>query len=137
MKTHVLRTSILALILATVGHAQSTLPLNANIPFKFVAGGAALPAGPYTVLQDISGLITFKSANGKANAFLHAAGVECAGNQAAARLVFNHYGNTYLLSQSWTRGSNCGRQAPVTRRERELAARQAAPDETIVFACAF
>jgi len=134
MKTHVLRTSILALLLTVAGHAQSTLPLRANIPFNFAAGRATLNAGQYSVDQSNSGLIAVKSANGKANAFLFAATVECAGNQAASRLVFHRYENTYRLSQVWTRGDKCGRQVPVSRRERELEASHAAPDETIVLA---
>ncbi|HXR35825.1 MAG TPA: hypothetical protein VN754_07760 [Candidatus Binataceae bacterium] len=56
MKTQVLRTSILALLLAVAGHAQSSLPLHANIPFSFVAGSATLDAGPYTVDQGNAGL---------------------------------------------------------------------------------
>ena len=45
MKTQVLRTSIVALLVAVAGHAQSTLQLHANIPFSFVAGRATLNAG--------------------------------------------------------------------------------------------
>jgi hypothetical protein len=134
MKTHVLRTSILALALAAAGHAQSTVELHANIPFNFVAGSATLDAGEYAVDQAHSGLIDVKSANGKGSAFLFAGPGDCAGNQTTSRLVFHRYGNTYVLSQIWTRGDNCGRTVQVTARERELAARHKAPDETIIVA---
>src|ERR1700689_4586114 len=127
MKTHVLRTSILALLVAVAGHAQSSQLLNANIPFNFVVRGATLPAGHYTVNQGGAGLITLKSPERKASAFLSAPAMECTGNQATSRLVFHRYGKTYLLSEIWTDGSNCGRRAPVTTLERELAAKQKAP----------
>jgi hypothetical protein len=134
MKTHVLRTSIMALLLAAAGHAQSSLRLSANIPFNFVAGGANLNPGHYTVDQISSGLIAVKSATGKGSAFLYTATVQCGGAQSASRLVFHRYGNTWLLSQVWTRGDTCGREIPVTKRDRELAMRQRAPDETIALA---
>jgi hypothetical protein len=94
MKTHVLRTSIIALLMAVAVHAQSSLTLNANIPFNFVASDATLPAGRYTVNQSSSGLITLKAQARKASAFVTANTVECAGNQSASRLVFHHYGTT-------------------------------------------
>lgn len=58
----------------------------------------------------------------------------CAGKQTVSRLVFHRYGNTYLLSEIWPEGYDCGHQAPVTSRERELKARNRVPDETIVLA---
>jgi hypothetical protein len=134
MKTHVLRTSIMALVLAVAGHAQSSQPLNANIPFDFVAGKATLPAGQYTVNQGGAGLIDIKLADGKAGTFLFTLTEQCGGIQTASRLVFHRYGNTYLLSQIWTAGNDCGREVPLTSRERELAARHTAPDETIILA---
>jgi hypothetical protein len=125
---------MIALLVAVAGHAQSALTLRANVPFNFEAGGATLKAGPYTVNQGTPGVIEVISVRGKAAAFVMAGTAECAGKQSTSRLVFNRYGNTYLLSQIWTRGENCGRQLPVTRRELELAARQHAPDETIIVA---
>src|SRR5579863_171459 len=134
MKTHVLRTSIMALLLAVAGHAQSSLPLRADIPFNFVAGSTTLNAGEYTVDQGNPGLINLKAADGKGGAFLLVVTGECAGNQTTSRLVFHRYGNTYLLSQIWTAGNTCNRQLPVTSRERELVAKNTTPDETIVLA---
>jgi hypothetical protein len=134
MKTHTLRTSILALVLAVAGHAQSSLSLHANIPFNFIAGGTTLNAGGYTVDQGKAGLINMKTDGGKGSAFLFTTTVGCTANQTTSRLVFHRYGNTYLLSQIWTGGNECGRQVPVTSRERELAAGRVASDGTIVLA---
>jgi hypothetical protein len=75
-----------------------------------------------------------KSADGEASAFLFASTAQCGGVQSASKLVFHRYGSTYLLSQIWTEGNDCGRQVPGTRRERELEVRQNSPDETIVLA---
>jgi len=75
-----------------------------------------------------------RSTDGKAGTFLYAATGQCGGVQSTSRLVFNRYGSTWLLSQIWTRGDNCGRRVQATRRDRELAARHKAPDETIVLA---
>jgi hypothetical protein len=133
MKTHTLRTSIMALVLAVAGHAQSSLPLNADVPFNFVAGNAALPAGQYTVNQG-AGLIDIKLADGKAGTFLFTVAEQQGRIQTASRLVFHRYGTTYLLWQIWTAGNDHGRQVPVSSRERELAAKHTAPDETVVVA---
>jgi hypothetical protein len=134
MKTQVLRASIVAMLVAAAGHAQSTRELRANIPFNFVAGSATLPAGYYTVNQGSSGLISMNSPERKASAFVSAPVVNCARNQSASRLVFHRYGTAYLLSQIWTAGNDCGREVPVASRERELAAKHRAPDETVVVA---
>ena len=134
MKTQVLRTSIVALFAAVAGYAQSPLQLRANIPFDFVAGSRTLNAGEYIVDQTISGVISVKSDDGKTGAFVFAGTGRCAGKQTTSRLVFHRYGSTYLLSQVWTEGEKCGRDVPVTARERELAAKTRAPDGTVVVA---
>jgi len=134
MKTHVLRTSIVALLAAVAAHAQSSLPLRANIPFNFVAGNVTFNAGHYTVFQEKAGLIAVRSADRKANAYLLTGAVQSAGVQRASRMVFHRYGSTYILAEIWTSGDNRGRLAVVTRRERELAAKNKTPDDNIVIA---
>jgi len=134
MKKHVLRTSIMALLVAVAGHAQSSLPLSAWIPFNFVAGGATFKAGQYTVHQNNFGPTDIRSADGKTAAFLTAPARQCTGVQSTSRLIFDRYGSTYILSQIWTRGDKCGRELPPDKRERELSAKHRSPDETIVLA---
>jgi hypothetical protein len=131
---HVLRTSILALLAAAAGYAQSSTPLRADIPFSFLAGGATLAAGQYTVHQGPSRLISLKSADGKATAIVAAGTVVCAGVQTASKLVFHRYGNIYVLSQVWNEGESCGRQGTASPAERKLVARWKAPHETVLVA---
>ena len=80
------------------------------------------------------GIIVVKSVEQKASAVIPTMPVESVDVQSASQLVFHRYGSTYVLSQIWTEGDSCGRQGAVSRRERELAARQKAPDETILVA---
>jgi len=132
MKTHVLRTSIMAVLVAAAARAQSSATF--TIPFNFAVGKATLAAGRYEVSQSKPGLISLQSRQGKAGALILAPIVECAGVQSATKLVFHRYGNNYVLSQIWSEEDGCGRQAPVTPTERKLAAAQKATDETVVLA---
>ena len=134
MKTNVLRTSIMAVLVAAAAHAQSFATLRFTIPFNFAAGSATLAAGRYEISQSKPGLISLQSRDGKAGALMLAPIVECAGVPTASKLVFHRHGNTYVLSQIWTARDGCGRQAPVSPNERKLAARQKAADEIILAA---
>jgi hypothetical protein len=135
VKTHALRTSIVALFVAVAGRAQLAYPvLRANIPFDFVAGGKTLKAGRYTVDQHGFGRVGVKSADAKANAFVFGFIGECAGTQIDSRLVFHRYGDTYLLARIWTRGDQCGVTIPAEKLERELAAKRKAPNQSVVVA---
>jgi hypothetical protein len=130
MKTQLLRTSLVAVLAAAIGYGQST-PLRADIPFTFVAGGATLPAGAYTVDTGTSGMIILKSAEQKTGAVLYTIPVQSIDIQSASKLIFHRYGSTYLLSQVWTQGDYNGREANVASSERELAKRYKTPDKTV------
>jgi hypothetical protein len=124
MKTNALRNTLLALAIAVTAHAQSAAPLHADIPFDFTAGRVTFAAGQYTVEQPNPGVIDVRAANGKA-AFLFVRGGKCTRTQTPPRLVFHRYGDTYLLSQVWTRGDTCAREVPKGAHERELEAKVA------------
>lgn len=130
MKTHVLRISILALLVTASSYAQSSQPLHADVPFTFVAGGATLTAGEYQVDQSHPGLIILtKSLDTKTRVALQTSLVQRGAIQSSSTLVFHRYGGVYFLSQVWTCGEDRGRQAPITRRER-LEARHSTPNQT-------
>jgi hypothetical protein len=130
MRKQLLRTSVVALLAAAIGYGQSPR-MYVDIPFSFVAGGATLPAGAYTVATSTSGVIVVKSAEQKAGAIISTVPVQSVGIQPASKLIFRRYGSTYLLSQIWTLGDYNGRETPVKSSERELAKRYNSPAKTV------
>jgi hypothetical protein len=133
MKTQLLRTSLVALMAAVIGYGQSS-QMRADIPFSFVAGGATLPAGEYTVDMSTRGIIVVKSVEQKASAVIFSMPVESLGVQSSSKLIFHRYGNTYLLSQVWTQGDFNGSEANVASAERKLAKQYKTPDKTVAVA---
>ena len=65
MKTNLLCTSIVAVLAATAAFAQNSTQ-KATVPFAFIAGNQALPAGQYTVDRGpVAGVVMIRSADGK------------------------------------------------------------------------
>jgi hypothetical protein len=132
MKNHLVRFSMLVLG-AAAAWAQNPYPLKANVPFDFNASGVSMPAGHYIVSANpVSGFITLKGDAGK-NATIQTIAAETAATPVTARLVFRRYGDQYFLAETWTTGSNIGRQITPTKQERLLAGR-ATPARTVVAA---
>ena len=92
----------------------------ANVPFGFVAGGASLPAGEYVVGEVNSTvlMVTNKASTNKALVFT--VGKAQTQGEAAAKLVFRRYGDTYFLAEVW-RGEKSGSLIPKTRQEKDVA----------------
>ena len=85
-------------------HAQDSEGIRVNIPFEFVAGGATLPAGTYTIgrisLEAFSGIGISSYGHG---AFALPIAVD--GTPAGLpKLSFEHVGDKYFLSEINTPG---------------------------------
>lgn len=125
MKTRALvMAAVMALTaMATTRVAQAQNAIAVNVPFDFVAGGKALPAGEYSVRPSSTGntliLIDRKDASVSALIITHA--VVSLDTQTESKLVFNRYGDRYFLSQVWSEGNSQGRQLMKTTREKEVA----------------
>ena len=100
--------------------AQST-PTTFKVPFAFVAGATALPAGEYHISNGPApGTLSLRGDD------LHTIQVsvgnlEILNASGQTKLVFHRYGSQYFLSQLWIEGNNLGREIPIGRQERELA----------------
>jgi hypothetical protein len=113
---------ILAGLAVGVSTAQSTEPLNFRTPFAFVVGDAVLPAGEYTIrVMSVTGLLSFRSANGAVNAFVSSVPVQKRVTEDRFRLVFHRYGAHYYMSEIWTPGYRTGRIMLQSPWELELA----------------
>ena len=134
MKTNLLRISIVAVLAAAAVFAQSSTRIQANIPFGFIVGAKAFPAGQYTVDRGPgSGVVAIKSADGKDGAMVLTMPRYSTVTRDTGRLVFHRYGDTYFLSEVWEPGNDGHQLSPATR-ERELIAKLATPTNTTIAA---
>lgn len=120
MKRQLIQTVFAALTLAA-SYAQSAQELKVTVPFGFVAGSRAFPAGQYTVSQAGNPtVVVIQSAEGEPGIALLANQVASPGRQEIGKLVFHRYGGRYFLVEVWGRDQNIGSQLPTTAQERKL-----------------
>jgi hypothetical protein len=127
---------ILAAILFVPAAQAQQKGVKADVPFDFVAGNRAYPAGEYTLraaLND-SGLIRIENMNEGAAAFTQSNTCAKAVPSTETKLVFHRMGGHYFLYQVWTEGNLTGREFPKGRIEVELAQNHESPEAVIVAA---
>lgn len=120
--------SLLLLCVMAAGHAYGQgVALKAKIPFEFAVGDQKLPAGEYRVEHLRPGslaLVLVRRADGRDSATAFTVSTNAKGSPDRSKLVFNHYGDQYFLSQIWTEGDDIGQKILPSRRETEMASRQ-------------
>jgi hypothetical protein len=93
-----------------IARAQSAEPLTFRIPFAFAVGDQLLPAGEYTIrVAAMPGTLSFRSANGRSNIFIHSLPLYRQTASDKYKLVFHRYGQRYWVSEIWTAGDSTGR----------------------------
>lgn len=131
-----LRSALVALavlFLATAAHAQTT-KVAALVPFNFVAGDRAYPAGNY--LFDNNGPI-LKVTNTEDTAsteMLLSQACEKSAPSEKTVVVFHQMGGAYFLQQIWVAGDTYGRELPRSKAETRLAQNHEKPESVIVAA---
>lgn len=128
MKKEVLKgitmlTMIVAIALATAGvsaNAQSSGMVVSNVPFEFVVGGNALPAGDYRITRDLGNALTIRTADANVAAVRLTIEIQPRKDKQHARLVFHRYGNRYFLAEVWSGAGDMGRQLLKSRQERAI-----------------
>src|ERR1700688_5283912 len=128
--------SVLAvLLLAPPARAQQT-GVKADVPFDFVVGNRAYPAGEYLLKAalDDGGIIRIENMNEVSAAF--ASSNPCSKGTPSARtsIVFHRMGGHYFLYRMWTAGDLTGREFLKGRIEVKLAQNHETPDVVIVAA---
>lgn len=123
--------TLFGLLILPLAHAQSSQPVRANIPFDFGVRNRVMPAGTYQLTY--SPLTHFLSISGVDDNFnivvwTYSSTGANRPRDGKGKLVFNHYGGTYFLSQLWQGpGQPAALEVDKTSRERNLAARISAP----------
>ena len=110
--------SFLVMLTATSVYAQSSTALVANIPFEFVIGNRAFPAGEYTFTYRFTNALQIQSRDRGESMFVLTGPVKA--KKTRNELRFNRYGDKYFLSRLWTEGDDAGRAVRMSSSEREL-----------------
>ena len=123
------------LLLATAARAQQNA-VKADVPFDFVVGDRAYPAGEYTLKAALNGssVIRIENMNEVSAAFTQSNSCSKATPSPETKLVFHRMGGHYFLYQVWTEGYATGREFPKGRIEVELAQNHEKPEVVIVAA---
>lgn len=120
-------------VLAFVMNVSAQTKEKANVPFDFVAGDQALPAGTYAIDELASHVIGVRNTASNQEKMISMHSAERLNDQ-SPKLVFHKYGDSYFLYQVWT-GSSEGLEINQSKREKEanLASNQgSAPQDVVV-----
>ena len=91
-------------------HAQEPSQVKVNIPFAFSVGKTTLQGGVYSIKRMSSNNVTLRIEDGKSSVIVNAPVTHNSSDpEAVERLVFNRYGEQYVLSQIWLT-ADAGRQ---------------------------
>jgi hypothetical protein len=117
--------------------AENVAFLRVAIPFNFTVDNHQLPAGNYTVSEselNPQSVIWLQSADGQHVAVVHTHQAFMLMPSAEAKLVFQHSGGEYFLSQVWTLGQTSGRELVLRDRAREMSKNNSSGDDTVALA---
>ncbi len=111
-----------ALLMATAAQAQQT-NIKASVPFDFVVGNQAYPAGDYSVKSLSENGVPILIHNDQESLKGIALSNTCTSLRAsgATKLVFHRLGDRYFLYQVWTQGNSAGREFRMSKTEVQLA----------------
>lgn len=123
------------LMLATAARAQQQT-VKADVPFDFVVGNRAYPAGEYTLKSALenSGILRLENIQESTGSFVPSTKCENRVPSKSTKLVFRVMAGRYFLYQVWTEGSLTGRELPKGRIETQLAQNHETPEVVIVAA---
>lgn len=121
-KLHTILGVLAVLLMATATQAQQ-IKMKADVPFEFVAGDRAYPAGEYSLkpMGNDNVLLQLTDVERHTSRMLLSYSCSKATLSTETKLVFRHIGDEYFLEQVWIEGRQSGRQFPVSRTETQLA----------------
>lgn len=133
MKSKVMRVlialSLLGMLAGSATQAQTSGRVVVEIPFRFVAGKAILPAGKYMVKPNTTrNLLLIQSFDDRVSATVFARPVNASAIPGRGKLIFRRYGDRTFLYQVWAYGETVGYQLYRHRPESELVKSASEPD---------
>jgi hypothetical protein len=125
MKSLVRRIGIAAGLLLTAGvpqaRAQVTSAVQFTTSFPFAVGYATVPAGTYTIRRDDDDPSILLLTGEHVGVLFLTDNIESRDAAAKTEIVFDRYGDGYVLKDIWMEGSTTGAEAMRAEAERHVA----------------
>lgn len=114
--------ALTVLLMAAAVQAQET-KVKANIPFDFMVGDRAYPAGEYSLKSVAGNGTVIEIASMEEGELAHVGSITCSSTTPAkkSKMVFHRVGENYYLYRVWIEGNLDGREFTKSRREVQLA----------------
>lgn len=109
-----------AFVTAVASANGQSRTMRANVPFEFIVGDRALPAGEYRVSAIGNGNEVMAIASREDAAVRLSIAIETNKVPDRGKLVFHRYGQKYFLSEIWSGGETTGRKLLKSKQERRL-----------------
>jgi hypothetical protein len=122
--------ALAVLFMTTAAHAQES-KVAATIPFNFVAGDRAYPAGDYVFSSDGA---VFEIISAEPTSIMLSHACQNATFSTTTKVVFSQMGGAYFLKQIWVAGDSQGRELPRSKVEIRLAQTHEKSEAVIVAA---
>jgi hypothetical protein len=119
------------LLLAGVQNASAQIvyPVEFTTAFPFTVGYATVPAGSYTIKQDDDNPEMLLLTGGRTSVFFQTVGKEAREAPSKTEVVFNRYGDKYVLKDIWVEGETSGAESMAAEGERHMTKHAAAKTE--------
>src|SRR5258705_4462525 len=101
--------------------AQITYPIEFTTSFPFTVGNATVPAGSYTITPDDDSPAMLRLTGAHTSVFVETQNAEPRQIPSKTEVVFNRYGEGYVLKAIWIEGSSEGAETLPVEAERHLA----------------
>lgn len=127
--------ALAAILLAPAAQAQQK-GIRADVPFDFIVGNRAYPAGEYMLKSTINdnGILRLENVQEVSAVFISSNPCSESTPSKQTKLVFHRMAGRYFLYQVWTEGNLTGREFPKSRIEVQLAQNHEKSDVVIVAA---
>jgi hypothetical protein len=113
--------SLLSLLLMAGSAIAQTVRVRGDIPFNFTVGNKTGVYDVATLGSSDAKMLRLQSRDGKSNMIVGSNAASALKCPEKSKLVFNHYGSHYFLSEIWVKGETIGRHLPKSSQEKELA----------------
>jgi hypothetical protein len=101
--------------------AQITDPVEFKTTFPFTVGNATLPAGSYTIRPDDTHPEVLELTGARTSVFFETENASARETPSKTEVVFQRYGDGYVLKNIWVGGTTTGAVAVAGHGERHVA----------------